>query len=172
MSRPGKILFLDLAKSVGFVAGFPGGNAVPEWGVLAIPDGTYGVRFNAAYNGLVDLIRDHDPALVGVEDAIAQGNNRMWAARLTLGLHAILDLVCTQCEVPLERVSVDRVRTAVIGRCRVTAIERGAGLKVKEAVVEPWINQRGWGEITSHDARDAAIGFAYLAGVRAKRGLT
>lgn len=145
---------------------------MPEWGVIQIPDGTYGVRFNAAYNAFCDLIAEHRPAVVGVEDAIAQGNNRMWSARLTLGLHAVLDLVCVQHEVRLQRESVDRLRTAVIGRCRVTALERQAGLKVKEAVVEPWIKQHGWGEITSHDARDAAIGFAYLAGIRAKRGLT
>lgn len=164
-----KVLFLDLAKSIGFAVGRAGGNAVPEWGVIEIPEGTYGVRFNAAYNALCDLIDAHHPDVVGVEDAIAQGHNRMWAARLTLGLHAILDLVCTQSEVDLQRVSVDRIRTAVIGRCRVTALERAAGLKVKEAVVLPWIEQRGWGEITSHDARDAAVGFAYLGGERARR---
>lgn len=142
---------------------------MPQWGVIEIPAGTYGVRFNAAHNAFCDLIDAHEPDVVGVEDAINQGSNRAWAARLTLGLHAILDLACIQSGVPLERVSVDRIRTAVIGRCRVTALERAAKLKVKEAVVLPWVEQRGWGAITSHDARDAAVGFAYLAGVRAPR---
>lgn len=169
MSEAKKVLFFDLAARIGFCAGRAGENTMPEWGVIQIPDGTYGVRFNAAHNAFCDLIDKHKPDVVGVEDAISQGGNRAWAARLTLGLHAILDLVCVQSEVDLQRVSVDRIRTAVIGRCRVTALERQAKLKVKEAVVLPWIMRQGWGEITSHDSRDAAVGFAYLCGVRATR---
>lgn len=167
--RPGGILFLDLSKSVGFVVGHGADNAVPLWGVRQLPEtGGYGHVFNALQNTLEDLLAEHQPARVGIEDIISQRMNSAYTARLTAGIHAIADLVCYQHEIEPERVSVDRIRTAVIGRCRLTALERAIRpkLSVKSQIVEPWIAAHGWGEIEDHNAKDAAVGFAYLTGVR------
>lgn len=167
--RPGGVLFLDLSKHVGWVYGHPADNAVPLWGGIELPEhGGYGHVFNALQNALEDLLEAHQPARIGIEDIISQRMNSAYIARLTGGIHAIADLVCYQADITPERVSVDRIRTAVIGRCRLTALERAIRpkLTVKSQIVEPWIEAHGWGEIASHDARDAAVGFAYLAGVR------
>lgn len=162
------VLFLDLSKHVGWAFGVSP-DVVPLWGGKDLPDeGGYGHVFNAFMNALEDLLDEHKPSRVGIEDIISQRHNSTYTARLTAGLHAIADLVCYQNDIQPERVSVDRIRSAVIGRCRLTALERAVRpkLTVKTQIVEPWINAHGWGEIASHDARDAAVGFAYLTGIR------
>lgn len=170
--RPGGVLTLDLSTHVGWVYGHPTDNVVPLWGVRHLPEeGNYGHSFNALLNTLEDLIADHEPARIGIEDMITQRHNSSYTARLTGGIHAIADLACYQAEITPERVSVDRARTAVIGRCRLNALEKAARpkLNVKTQIVEPWCHLHGWGEIGSPDARDAAVIFAYLVGVRAER---
>jgi hypothetical protein len=162
------ILFLDLSKHLGWAFG-RSAEAVPLWGVRELPDeGGYGYQFNACMNTLEDLLDEHRPARVGIEDIISQRHNSTYTARLTAGLHAVADLVCYQNDIQPERVSADRIRSAVIGRCRLTALERAIRpkLTVKDVIVEPWCRAHGWGEITSHDARDAAVGLAYLIGIR------
>jgi hypothetical protein len=169
--RPGGVLFLDLSKHIGWVYGHPADNAVPLWGGIGAPaEGSYGHVFNALMNALDDLLERHKPARVGIEDMITQRHNSTRTARLTPGIHAIADVVCYLHEIEPERVGVDRIRSAVIGRCRLTPLEKAVRpkLTVKTAIVEPWIAAHGWGEITSNDARDAAVGFAYLTGVRAR----
>lgn len=171
--RPGGVLFLDLSKHVGWVYGHPADNAVPLWGVRKLPDGrNYGLIFNALMNTLEDLLDEHQPSRVGIEDIITQRHNSGHTARLTGGIHAIADVVCFQREIEAERLHVDRIRSAVIGRCRLTELERAVRpkLTVKQQIVEPWIEAHGWAEIASHDSRDAAVGFAYLCGVRAEKG--
>lgn len=168
--KPGGTLFLDLSKHVGWSYGHSA-DVVPLWGVKHLPDkGGYGHVFNALMNTLEDLLEAHQPARVGIEDIISQRMNSAHIARLTAGIHAIADLVCYQREPSIEpeRVGVDRIRTAVIGRCRLTALERAVKpkLTVKQMIVEPWIEARGWEEISDHNARDAAVGFAYMMGVR------
>jgi hypothetical protein len=159
---------LDLSKHVGWVYGHPADHAVPLWGVKHLPEGGYGHVFNALMNTLEDLLEAHQPARVGIEDIISQRHNSAYTARLTNGLHAITDLVCYQAGIQPERVSVDKIRKTVIGRSRLTALEKAARpkLTIKSQVVEPWITAWGWGEIESHDARDAAVGFAYLSGIK------
>lgn len=169
--RPGGVLFLDLSKHVGWVYGHPADNAVPLWGVRQLPDtGGFGFVFNALMNTLEDLLDEHRPVRVGVEDMIPPGRTKNSArvTRMTAGYHAITDLVCFHNDIDPERVGVDRIRTTVIGRARLTALERAVRpkLTVKDVIVEPWCRAHGWGEIASHDARDAAVGFAYLTGVR------
>lgn len=170
--RPGGVLFLDLSKHVGWVYGHPADNAVPLWGVRELPDGRdYGFIFNSVHNAIDDLLDEHQPTLVGIEDIIPQRNNNVHTARLTGGIHAIVDLALYQREIIPQREHVDHLRSAVIGRCRLSALEKAVRprLSVKTQIVEPWCRAHGWGEIDSHDARDAAIGFAYLIGVRAER---
>lgn len=165
-------MFLDLSKHVGWVYGHPADNAVPLWGVRDLPaEGSYGHIFNALHNTLEDLLDEHQPARVGIEDMIVQKHNPGHVARLTAGIHAVADLVFYQADIVPERVNVDRIRAAVCGRARLTALERTVRpkLNVKDVIVEPWCRRHGWGEIESHDARDAAAGFAYLIGIRAER---
>lgn len=166
--RPGGILFLDLSTHVGWVYGHPADNVVPLWGCLDLPEGGYGHVFNSLMNALEDLLDAHQPARVGIEDIISQRHNSTYTARLTAGLHAVTDLVCYQADLNLERVSVDHIRKTVIGRARLTALEKAVKpkLTVKSQIVEPWIEAHGWGEIEDHNSRDAAVGFAYLTGVR------
>lgn len=165
---PEGVLFLDLSKHVGWVFGHSA-NILPAWGVLELPEkGGYGHVFNALQNGLEDLIMRLNPARIGIEDIISQRMNSAYTARLTNGLHAIADLVCYLNEIDPIRVSVDHIRKSVIGRARLTTLEKAVRpkLTVKSEIVEPWIETYGWGEIASHDSRDAAVGFAYLMGVR------
>ena len=171
--RPGGVLFLDLSTQIGWVYGHPADDAVPLWDVKKLPEGRdYGYIFNSVQNYIEDLLGEHQPAKVGIEDMIPQRNNNVHTARLTGGIHAIVDLVCFQNEIEAVRVHVSRMRAAVIGRAQLTPLEKAVRprLSVKTQIVEPWCISRGWGAITSHDARDAAIGFAYLTGERAPRG--
>lgn len=162
------ILFLDLSKHVGWAFG-GSADVVPLWGCVELPEkGGYGHVFNALQNGLEDLLEALQPARVGIEDIISQRMNSAYTARLTNGIHAIADLVCYQHEITPERVGVDKIRTAVIGRARLTKLEMAAKpkLTVKTQIVAPWIEAWGWGSIADHNARDAAVGLAYLTGVR------
>ena len=164
------VLFLDLSKHVGWAFG-RSADVVPAWGVKDLPEkGGYGHVLNALMNTLEDLLDEHQPSKVGIEDIISQRMNSAYTARLTAGIHAIADLVCYQRQPSIEpeRVGADRIRSAVIGRCRLTALERAVRpkLTVKDMIVEPWIEARGWAEIDDHNARDAAVGFAYMMGVR------
>ena len=170
--RTGGVLFLDLSQSVGFVYGHEADNSVPIWGVRKLPsEGGYGHIFNSLMNTLEDLLDEHQPARVGIEDIISQRHNSTYTARLTTGLHAVADLVLYQRKISPERISVDRIRTAVIGRCRLTALERAVRpkLTVKSQIVEPWIEVHGWSEIADHNSRDAAVGLAYILGHRAAK---
>ena len=167
------ILFLDLSKHVGWAFG-RSADAVPLWGVKDLPEsGGYGHVFNSLMNTLEDLLEEHQPTRVGVEDIISQRHNSTYTARLTAGLHAVTDLVCYQAGITPERVNVDRIRKTVIGRARLTALEKTARpkLTVKSEIVEPWIEHYGWGDISDHNARDAAVGFAYLIGVQVERSI-
>src|SRR5690348_13691397 len=118
-----KILFLDIATKCGWAVGRPG-DPIPIWGVWLMPEGSYGTIFNAFQNVLEDAIAQHEPTVVGIEDAIPQRDNFQHTARLTLGLHAIADLVCHQAGIAQQRPSVGRIRSAVIGRSRLTELEK------------------------------------------------
>ena len=133
-------------------------------------EASYGEVFNAFINVLHDAIDRFKPVVIGVEDAIPQKHNRAHTARLTLGLHAITDMVAVQERIKLVRPSVDRIRSAVVGRCRLTPLERAIRprVTVKDIIVEPWIQARGW-DIDNHNSRDAALGWAYLCGIRSRR---
>lgn len=168
---PGGVLTWDLSTHVGFVYGHEA-NVVPVWGLRELPEtGGYGHVFNALLNTLDDLIQEYRPSRIGIEDIISQRHNSSYTARLTAGIHAIADLACYLAEIKPERVHVDRARTAVIGRCRLNPLEKAVRpkLNVKSQIVEPWIIAHGWQAIESPDARDAAVIFAFLTGVRAER---
>lgn len=169
----GGVLFLDLGLQTGWVYGLPG-DPVPEWGFWELPEGTYAQRFNAFVNVLEDAIRLRKPKLIGIEEMIPQKHNKHHIARITGGLHALADLVCLWEDVPSKRIHELTLRSAVCGRSRLTTLEKTIRPKVtvKSEIVLPWIQSKGW-EITNHNAADAAVGWAYLTGIRAlKKGLT
>lgn len=170
MSRVGCILALDVSTSCGWAAGCPG-DAIPEWGVWELPGPaeTFGRRFNAFENAILDAFDRHQPTVVYVERPIPQVTNNVITAELTYGLHAILALHCHRHELRLERPSVQMIRSKVMGRSSLTPIEKAANMKVKPTIVAPWIISMGWGEITHPDARDATAVWAFACGLRAPR---
>ena len=164
------ILALDISTTTGFAAGVAG-CSIPEWGVWEMPGPaeTFGRRFNAFENCILDAFDKYQPARVVVERPIPQRDNNVVTAELTLGFHAVLALHAFRHDLPLERPSVDTIRNAVMGRSRLTPAERALKMKVKTHLVEPWIRSMGWGVIGHPDARDAAAVWAWAAGIRAAR---
>lgn len=164
--KKGPILFLDLSLKVGWACGEPG-DPIPKWGVWLLPIGQeFGKVFNAFENCVLDAFDEFQPARVAVERPIPQRNNNVFTAELTYGLHAVLALHCYRHELPLSRPAVNTIRTDVCGRSKRTDLERSAKIDVKSAIVLPWCNSMGWQEITSDDARDAAVGWAWETGLR------
>lgn len=164
------ILALDLSTSIGWAVGHIG-DRIPKWGVWELPGPaeTFGRRFNAFENCVLDAFEEHRPYVVYVERPIPQRNNNVVTAELTYGIHSILALHCFRHDIPLERPSADMIRNAVMGRSKLTAEEKAARLKTKPTIVNPWIAEMGWHEIGHPDAKDAAAVWAYATGIRAPR---
>lgn len=165
-----RVLALDLGGSLGWVAG-SADCRMPDWGVIELPQGSYGHIFNALCNAVEDLIDRTESTVIGVEDPIPQRGNSIHTARVTLGWHAIVDMVCEWRGIKPVRKTVSHIRSSVIGRAQRTALEREMRITVKDAVVLPWINRMEWEEISDHNARDAAVLWAYMVGMRAPRKL-
>lgn len=165
-----RVLALDISTSCGWAFGCPG-DAMPEWGVWELPGPaeTFGRRFNAFENVVLDAFDRHQPTVVYVERPIPQVTNNVITAEITYGLHAILALHCHRHDLSLERPSVQMIRSKVMGRSSLTPAEKALRLKVKPTIVEPWIRSMGWQDISHNDARDAAAVWAYATGVRAVR---
>ena len=170
MEKPtGSVLFLDISSRVGWCFGCPG-DPMPKWGVWLIPISEgFGKAFIAFENVLLDFIDEFQPGRIAVERPIPQRGNNVVTAELTYGLHAIVALHCYRHDLALTRPAVGTIRAKVCGRSKRTDMEKAAKIGVKDAIVLPWIKSMGWGEITSADARDAAAGWAFETGLRAKR---
>ena len=178
MDRGAFVLALDLGLNLGFAVGCVGAPS-PEADILTLNGGVndkkrlpeIGSLMNQALNGLEDLFDKYQPDYLGVEDAIPQrDNNHDRTARITLGLHALTDMVAHQHGMTIAngrliRPSVDRVRKQVCGRARRTPLERAAKPKitVKQCIVDPFIARVGWQIIDDHNARDAAVLWAYCS---------
>lgn len=159
----GGVLFLDLAAQVGWAYGREGDSPplVGAWQlpVAAADPGRFFALFN---NALLDALTIHDPEYIGVEarlPAIAQKSEA--AAVNAIGLWAILAETAWRWERRLVQRSSGTIRSAVIGRGRF-----GKG-EAKDAV-EAWCVSQGW-NIPNHNARDAAVGWAYEVGFRATK---
>jgi len=167
--RTSGVLFLDLSKHVGWAYG-ANPDVQPLWGVWRLPTGFELGRIFAAFeNELLGALDTLQPRLVGMEAPLsANQQTDAFTAELQIGLAAIAECACYRWEKPLMRRSSGTIRSAVIGRARRTDAERQARLDVKKAIVEPWCVARGW-TITDHNARDAAVGWAYEMGIRHAR---
>lgn len=172
--EPGGVLFLDLARAA---TGWAYGHDLsrqPEAGAWELPgDSTpegRGMTFASLANELIVFIRDVRPSRIGHESPLIAGAQTHAAvARLQIGAAGTIEQVCYRKGIVPEEWESGQLRREVIGRSRRTKLERSMGIDVKEAIVRPWIERRmGW-KIGDHNARDAAVGLAYMLGHRCRR---
>lgn len=168
--KPDGVLFLDIASNVGFAFGTDL-TRCPAWGVWKLPpDWAIGQKAMALENELADAIHRFNPRVIGVELPLpASQQKSSAAAEVLIGLVIVAEGVCCRWDRQLQRRASGTLRAAVCGRSNRTDEEMREKMDVKTAIVLPWINAMGWGEIGSHDARDAAVGVAYELGYRHKR---
>lgn len=168
MWRRGGILWLDLGGGFGFAYGHPGD--VPLAGHYELPPmDDFARRCGYFENALIDLLASYQPSMVGVEAYMAAKRQKSEAAALSaLSLYTLTATACWRASIRCLPRAAATVRTQVIGRCHMTDEERAAGLDVKDAIVRPWVEAQGW-NIPNHNARDAAVGWAYDTGIRARK---
>ena len=168
MPRLGGILFLDLALSTGWAYGHPG-DARPTWGVCKLPGhisrGAAGMALENELDAHLDTLK---PVRIGYEAPLpANLQTDAQSAFVLIGLAMLVESCAHRWSVPLVSRQSQQVRQAVIGRSYLTDEEKRSRPKpsVKKAIVLPWITKMGW-SINQHDAADAAVGWAYEAGIR------
>jgi len=164
----GGILWLDLGGGFGWAYGHAGDE--PITGAYDLPPADrVGERAGRFENALLELFGDFRPRFVGVEAHMAAKAQKSEAAAVSaIGLWVMTAAACWRNDLPCVPRSVSTVRCAVIGRDRLTPEEKAAKLTVKEAIVEPWIKGMGW-RVFNHNARDAAVGWAFETGIRARK---
>lgn len=163
----GGVLFLDLSTETGWAYGLPG-SGQPHWGVWKLPD-TFdlGRRMCAFENVLLEFFDKYRPSLVSIEAPLpANQQSNASTAEILIGLAIVTEMCAYRWKIKFARRSSHTVRSAVIGRSRITQDEKRQRGSVKKTIVEPWIAAMGW-VIPNHNARDAAIGWAYETGIRA-----
>lgn len=163
----GGSLFLDLATSTGWAYGVAGGR--PSWGVWKLPGHiSHGASGAALETALDDFIEQHRPSAMGYEAPLAADQQTdATTAFVLIGLAFLVETTAHRWSIPCRAYRSDMVRGAVIGRSKLTDDERQIRPKtnIKKAIVLPWVAQQGWA-ISEHDAADAAVGWAYMAGIR------
>jgi hypothetical protein len=169
---PGGVLALDISLATGWCWGDERHiKTGPVWGVWLLPPRAgLGCRLVALENELIDAIQLHQPAVIAIEAPMPAGvKGSAETARLLICLAAMADVAAYRAARRFVAHSSQTVRADVCGRCSLTPLERAAGLDVKAAIVAPWVTAMGW-RITDHNARDAAVVWAYAMGLRADRG--
>ena len=168
--QPGGVLFLDLARAATGWAYGHDLSAHPVAGAWELPGESTsmgrGMSFASLGNELTRFILNYRPARVGHEaPLVASAQSHAMSARLQIGCAALVEEVCYRQEIEPEEYSVSHLRAEVIGRSRRTKLEIAAAIEVKDAIVAPWVRRMGW-VIGDHNARDAAVGLAYMLGYR------
>lgn len=167
----GGVLFLDLSRAgTGWCYGVSLAEH-PETGVwiLGGDQWSFGRTWACLDNELAKALKQYRPAKVGIEAPLpAKWQSTVESGRLGLGLTATAEQTCYRFNIEPVLVKCDNARTKVIGRARVSDEEKRAGMNVKSAVVEPWVRSMGW-RIPDNNARDAAVGFAYMLGYSHRR---
>lgn len=165
---PGKVLGLDLSPTVGWAFGRPG-DREPRWGEYKLrKDISYGAVCADFEDWLDAFIAREKPDLISFEAPLApdqQGSRE--SCVYNYGLPFAAQGCAHRASVPIISHSLDTLRSAVIGRTRLTDLEKRVRpqLSVKSAIIAPWVISQGW-DISEPNARDAAVVWAYEIGVR------
>lgn len=164
---PGRVLGLDLSPTFGWCFGRPGDS--PRWGARDLrKDISYGAVCANLEDWLDDFLTLEKPDLISFEAPLApddQGSRE--SCVYNYGLPFAAQGCAHRAQIPIVSHSLDTLRGAVIGRTRLTDIEKRVRphLTVKTAIVAPWVKSMGW-EISEPNARDAAVVWAYECGIR------
>lgn len=166
------ILALDLGVACGWAFGHVG-DPCPAADVFPLAHPEIGGIMSLALDRLETLFERHKPDVLAIEDALPQrNNNHDRTARITLGLHAIADMVGVEHGLSIGdgtimRPSVNRVRAQVCGRAYLTKLEASVRprVTVKKMIVDPWLAKMRWDIVDDHNARDAAVLWAYCESV-------
>lgn len=165
---PGKVLGLDLSPTLGWAFGRPG-DTEPRWGALILPkEKGYGAVCASLEDWLDEFIETEQPDLISFEAPLApdqQGSRE--SCIYNYGLPFAAQGCAHRFQLPIVSHSLDTLRGAVIGRTRLTDIEKRVRphLTVKTGIIAPWVKSMGW-EISEPNARDAAVVWAYECGIR------
>lgn len=158
--RPGPILTLDCAKRLGWAAGVPGER--PRCGVVDLRGQSHGEVYAALGNWLDDARLVHQPATIIYEAPLIGGQHAgINAARLALGMVAIVEQFCWDHSIDCLEEHVARTRKEVLGRGN---FAKGTA----KAEVLAWVRARGF-DITDHNSADALVLWLHAESVALKR---
>lgn len=190
-----KLMAFDLGATIGCCWGEPmtlnsSYRYVPgiEIWAWALPKGDSGRRFAAAENEMIKAIEFYQPDII-IKEAPLHPHPRLKknedgsvgiagstsAAVLSMhaGLHAMIESTGYRhgyvCGKTMLTIKADDARNAILGRCRLTKVERAEGKTMKH-VVATRLSQLGWAD-ANHNAADALLLFLYYAGRMTSRDL-
>ncbi len=154
------VIGLDLSTTAGWCAGPVGG--IPKWGAwrLAEASAERGARWGGLSNQLSALIVASEPALVVKEAPLrfaAQSSEMV--RRSQYGLHAAAEEACWRLGIEPREVDADKVRMALMGRCRWPKGPDGARVDPKKMVLA-WCRDHGF-DVRQPDAADALMVWLY-----------
>lgn len=167
----GGVLFLDISTEIGWAYGTlarvgPG----PEWGVWLLPQyADFADKLIGLDNELADAIERFEPAVVGIEAPLpAHQQTNAHTAELLICLAGVAAMCARRWSRQFVRFPVNQLRAQVCGRSHRNEQEIDNRIHVKDAIVRPWIEGRGW-DIGDNNARDAAVGWAFCLGIRSPK---
>jgi hypothetical protein len=158
--KPGALLTLDMAKRLGWAAGVPGDR--PRSGVVQLRGQSHGEVYAALGNWLDDARQVHQPSTLIFEAPLIGGQHAgINAARLALGMVAIVEQFCWDNGIDCLEEHVGRTRKEVIGR---GSFPKGTA----KAEVMAWLRGRGF-EVTDDNQADALLLWLHAESVALKR---
>lgn len=164
------VLFLDLSRAgTGFAFG-EDLSRQPETGVwiLAGDQYAFGRTWASLDNQLAGLLKLLKPSKIGIEAPLPpRFQTTPESGRLAFGLTATAEQTAYRFSIECVLVKSETARSKVTGRAYLNEDEKRAGLTVKSGIVAPWVKSMGW-DIADHNARDAAVGLAYMLGYRSR----
>lgn len=156
----GVVLALDLARRLGWAAGVPGER--PRSGVVQLRGQSHGEVYAALGNWLDDARIVHQPARLVFEAPLIGGQHAgINAARLALGMVAIVEQFCWDHSIECFEEHVSRTRKEVLGRGNFAT-------GTAKAEVLAWVRGRGF-DVTDDNQADSLVLWLHAEAVALKR---
>lgn len=158
--KTGCILALDLARRLGWAAGVPGDR--PRSGVVQLRGQSHGEVYAALGNWLDDARLVHQPASLVYEAPLIGGQHSgINAARLALGMVAIVEQFCWDNSIDCLEEHVSRTRKEVLGR---GSFPKGTA----KAEVMAWVRAQGF-DVADDNQADSIVLWLHAESIALKR---
>lgn len=152
------VLFLDLATTLGWAEGEPGGRAVSGALRLAKPGATPGMIGKGLMDFLPPRLAAFRPARVVYEMPFIAGIANANTTMVTWGLAFEVEMICEVYGVQCAKANLSTIRKSVLGH-----VPRGKGVDVKGIVIAH-VRSLGYDPADDNEA-DAICGWIYACSV-------